>query len=183
MKPLSDPSPLFAEALEPIRSDGPAGPVVDLACGRGRHALAAARAGLATVALDRDEEALRELAVRADALPVRPVRSDVETVHGLPLRAGSCRAVLVFRFLFRPLAPALAALLRPGGWLAYETFTTAQTQLGYGPRRSEFLLAPDELPGLFPDLEVVSYWEGRTDGDRHHSQRRFRSGGRCQWAV
>ena len=82
------------------------GPVLDLACGRGRNALAAARHGARVLALDRSPQALAELnaAARAERLPIQPARADLETGHGIPVRAGTCSVVLVFRFLFRPLA-------------------------------------------------------------------------------
>jgi hypothetical protein len=72
--------------------------------------------------------------------------------------------ILVFRFLFRGLAPALAEALAPGGLLLYETFTAAQRALGRGPRRADFLLEPGELPRLFPMLDVIEHWEGQTEG-------------------
>ena len=56
--------------------------------------------------------------------------------------------------------------LAPGGLLVYETFTRAQRELGYGPSRDDFLLAPGELPGLFPELEVVEYDEGLIEAPR-----------------
>ena len=80
------------------------------------------------------------------------------------MKPGSCGAILVFRFLFRPLAPAISAALAPGGLLLYETFTVAQRALGSGPRRAEFLLEPGELRALFSDLEPLEHWEGRSDG-------------------
>jgi SAM-dependent methyltransferase len=139
--------------------------VLDVACGRGRHALAAAALGAPTLALDRDAALLRCLSRRARAagLPVQALRADVEAA-GLPVRPASCGAVLVFRFLYRALCPALAAALKPGGLLLYETFTLHQKTLGYGPRNPDFLLRPGELRGLFPGLEILEAWEGLTEG-------------------
>jgi hypothetical protein len=121
---------------------------------------------LATVALDRDPALLAGLAARAraDALPLLPVRADLESGASPPLRPGTCGAVLVFRYLHRPLAGAIAALLAPGGILLYETFTTGQRALGFGPKNPDFLLQPGELPGLFPELETLHFEEGAADG-------------------
>jgi len=140
--------------------------VLDLACGRGRHALAAAELGACTFAIDRDEAALSALQAEAErrTLSVSCLRADLETSLGIPVKSGSCGVILVFRFLFRPLAPAISAALAPGGLLLYETFTVAQRALGSGPRRAEFLLEPGELRALFPDLEPLEHWEGRSDG-------------------
>ena len=137
------------------------GPVLDLACGAGRNALAAARAGCTVIGLDRNAAALAQLCARAHAArtAVQAVRADVETGHGIPFAPQSFGAVLVFHFLFRPLAPEITRLLRPGGWLLYETFTTAQRTLPGGPRNPNFLLHPGELPRLFPTLTPIHHAE------------------------
>jgi SAM-dependent methyltransferase len=144
---------------------GHLGPVLDLACGHGRHSLAAARLGLSVLALDRDEQALRALQRTAPPL-VQCVRTDLEAGFDIPVAPGSCGAVLVFRFLFRPLVPAIAEALSPGGLLLYETFTTHQRNLGQGPRNTAFLLEPDELPSLFGELRGIAYEELVTEGPR-----------------
>jgi hypothetical protein len=162
------PSPLVSEHGESLRRAAALGPIVELACGRGRIACAVAGLGLPVVGIDRDAALLREFADRARgaALPVAPVRCDLETRHGLPLRPRSCGAVLVFRYLHRPLAPAIAEALATGGLLLYETFTIHQRDLPYGPSRPEFLLREGELPALFTGLEILSSWEGWSGGER-----------------
>jgi SAM-dependent methyltransferase len=139
------------------------GPVLDLACGYGRHSLAAARLGLPVLALDRDEEALRCLQ-RSAPPGLQCVRTDLETGSGLPVAPASCGAILVFRFLYRPLAPAIVEALRPGGLLLYETFTIRQREFGQGPRNPAFLLDSDELPRLFSALRVIAYRELVSEG-------------------
>ena len=137
---------------------------MDVACGAGRHALALATRGIAALGVDRDALRLRELAERArvESLPLRVVRADLEAAPSLPWGASRAGALLVFRYLHRPLCAALAASLRPGGLLLYETFTVAQRELGHGPVNPAFLLEPGELPALFPTLEVLSFEEGLT---------------------
>ncbi len=142
--------------------------MLDLACGRGRHAIAAAEAGLPSVGLDRDATRLAELAAlaRARQLPLHAVRTDLETPHGIPVKPASCGAILVFRFLFRPLSHAIGEALAAGGLLIYETFTIHQKSLGYGPVNADFLLRDGELRARFADLEILEHWEGVTSGDR-----------------
>jgi SAM-dependent methyltransferase len=133
------------------------GPVLDLACGRGRHALWLARAGLGAIGVDRDRERLAGLArtARAEALPLLPVLADLEAGAAIPLASASCAAVLVFRYLHRPLAGEIVRVLRPGGVLLYETFTRRHRELAQHPRNPAFLLEPGELLRLFPSLEPL----------------------------
>jgi SAM-dependent methyltransferase len=140
-----------------------AGPLLDLACGRGRHALAAARSGRFTIGLDRDRARLAELAraARAGALPVQPLRADLEANDAIPLADASCGAVLVFRYLHRPLAPEIVRVLRPGGLLLYETFTRDNREFSEHPRSPAFLLEPGELPELFAALQPLRAEEVR----------------------
>ena len=162
------PSAFFAAQLGALRRARALGPALDLACGRGRHALAAGAAGVPTLGLDRSAQALAVLrtCARARALPVRAVRTDLERGLGIPVAPGCCGAILVFRFLHRPLAPAIVEALRPGGLLLYETFTTEQRELGCGPRNPSFLLRPGELKELFRALEIEHYEEGVFGSDR-----------------
>ena len=167
MHGASPPSSWFLAQRARLADAARLGPVLDLACGRGRHALAAAEIGAATFAIDRDAQALRALQAEADSrgLPLQALRADLETPFGIPVRAQSCGVILVFRFLFRALAPAIVEALAPGGLLLYETFTIAQRALGTGPRRADYLLEPGELAALFSGLELIEYAEGRSDGD------------------
>jgi len=164
---LAPPSAFFLQHRESLRTAAAGRPVLDLACGRGRHTLAVAECGARAVGADRDPSALASLAsaVAERGLRAEVIRADLERDPEIPLVDGSCGGILVFRFLFRPLAPRIERLLAPGGILLYETFTERQRELGGGPRRAAFLLAEAELPGLFPGLEILDSWEGVTDGE------------------
>ncbi len=169
MKPeLAPPSAFFTGHIEALRRAGALGPALDLACGRGRHALAAGGAGLRVLGLDRSPQFLAELRARARErrLPVEGLCADLEAGLGIPVASGSCGAILVFRFLHRPLAPAIVEALRPGGLLLYETFTVRQRELGHGPRNPDYLLRPGELEQLFKNLQVEHYEEGIFGAER-----------------
>jgi tellurite methyltransferase len=165
---VSDASPHVLAHLAQLRDGAALGPVVDLACGRGRNALAIAAHGIPVIGVDRSAEFLGELCgtARERQLPIRAVRADLESAPAVPIRSGRCGALVVCRYLHRPLAPVLEGLLAPGGWLLYETFTIHQRNLGYGPENPAFLLEPDELPALFPRLAIAHHWEGLTDEPR-----------------
>lgn len=135
---------------------------MDVACGRGRHSIALAREGIPCVALDRKANFLAPLASwgHRQNHPLQCVQTNLETSYGLPLQPGMFSTVLVFRFLYRPLASALIEALAPGGHLIYETFTQAQASCPKGPNSKEFLLAENELPTLFKGLTLLEHEEG-----------------------
>jgi len=114
--------------------------------------------------VDRDEAALSGLADDARALGL-PVETAVVDLEAGPVDLGE-RAfdlIVVVHYLHRPLFPALARALRPGGVLLYETFTTAQAERGH-PRNPEYLLQPGELARLVAPLQVIRSREGDHEG-------------------
>ena len=149
-----------------------AGQALDVACGRGRHALWLAAKGLVTVAIDRDPDAVRfiddearRLGVPVTAAVVDLEREDVGGLEGSPLPSqGAFDVIVVVHYLHRPLFPALRAALRPGGVLVYETFTKAQAARGR-PSSPAFLLDSGELATLVAPLEILRAREGHF-GDR-----------------
>jgi len=154
------PAPVLAEHghLLPTR-----GEALDLACGLGCNALYLARHGLTTTAWDRAATAVDQLATRALEEGV-PVAAEVRDVVAHPPLAGSFDVVVVTRFLERDLAPALAAALRPGGLLFYQTFNRARVT-GHGPRSDRYRLDDNELLRLFPALQLRFYRDEARIGD------------------
>ncbi len=140
------------------------GGALDVACGRGRHALWLATEGLTTLAVDRDPDAiasLRDDAVRL-GLPVTAEVRDLET--GAPGLDSACfDVIVVVHYLHRPLVPVLVDALAPGGVLVYETFMRAQAGRGH-PTNPKFLLESGELPRLVRPLEILRQREGEVDG-------------------
>jgi tellurite methyltransferase len=166
MSKRSPPSKFFRDQLARIRAASRLGVVVDLACGLGRHTLAAAEAGIPVIGIDRNRAFLSELRAAAAQreLALETVRADLEHPAEIPLRSHCCGVVLVFRYLHRPLIPAILRVLAPGGLLVYETFTNDQRALGTGPRNPDHLLESGELPELFSKLEILDHWEGLSSG-------------------
>ena len=136
------------------------GRALDLACGRGRHALWLAERGLEVLAVDRDGDAID--AVRGEAahraLRVTGEVNDLETGH-VTFGTNRFDLIVVVHYLHRPLFPALVAALCRGGLLICETFTRAQALRGK-PTNPDFLLEPGELRRLVEPLEIVDYREG-----------------------
>jgi SAM-dependent methyltransferase len=150
------------------------GEALDVACGRGRHALWLAERGFRTHAIDRDADAVAAVRDEAAArgLTIAAEVHDLESgAPGLPVEAFD--VIVVVHYLHRPLFPHLLAALRPGGVLVYETFTTAQAQRGK-PSNPAFLLEPGELVGRVTGqwrderadvrLDVLAAREGDYDG-------------------
>lgn len=140
------------------------GTVLDVACGRGRHALLLASAGFDVHAIDRNPDAiafLRDTAARM-SLRVDAQVMDLETDPPAVLPSGF-DAILVFNYLHLPLMPAIKAALKPGGRLFYETFTTRQAERGH-PTNPDFLLRDGELVELMAPLSILRSREGEFDG-------------------
>lgn len=144
----------------------PGARTLDLACGRGRHALFLAAAGFMVRAVDREASRVAQLHALARRLRL-PLDAAVEDLEEgvAELGDGEWELILVFNFLHRPLFPPLVRALRPGGVLLYETFTREQALHGR-PSNPAFLLDPGELPDLVAPLEVIRQREGEFEG-RH----------------
>jgi len=142
------------------------GRVLDVACGAGRHALLLAAAGFEVTAVDREPAHLVRLGDTASrlGLPLETRRIDLEA-DGADLGEELYAAVLGFRYLHRPLFPALARALQAGGLLLYETFTEAHAVAGRTPSSPAHLLKPGELRSLVASLEILDDREGEVGGD------------------
>jgi rhodanese-related sulfurtransferase len=141
------------------------GKVLDVACGRGRHALLMASAGFDVHAIDRNPAAIAFLDATAKRLRLTLTTEVVDLETELPpsLGVAAYDAVFVFNYLHRPLMPAICAAPKPGGRLFYETFTAEQAERGH-PKNPAFLLADGELPALVKGLTVLRSREGDVDG-------------------
>jgi SAM-dependent methyltransferase len=134
---------------------------LDVATGRGRHAIALALAGYRVFGVDADLNSLRAAVERARAQGVE-LRAWCADLTVSPLPASRFELVVVTRYLQRDLLGALPCLLTPGGVLLYETFTEGQRVLGRGPTSPHHLLRPGELRAAFADQELLFYEEVNT---------------------
>ena len=141
------------------------GRVLDVACGRGRHALLLAGAGFDVTAIDRDAAAIAHVKTIAGrlGLSIEADVVDLETDPPPSLGAQAYDTILGFNYLHRPLMPVLKDALKPGGHLVYETFTKRQAERGH-PRNPAFLLEDGELSELMQPLTIVRQREGEFGG-------------------
>lgn len=136
------------------------GRVLDLACGSGRHARLLASLGYRVTAVDRDAEAIAELAAAQAGIHTQVLDLELGT---WPFASAGFEAVVVTNYLHRPRFAALLDLLSPEGVLIYETFMSGNEALGR-PANPEFLLRPGELLERVRDrLTVIAFEQGRIE--------------------
>jgi SAM-dependent methyltransferase len=145
-------APVLARETTPPRR------ALDVAMGRGRHALVLARAGFHTYGVDANRDAVAGAvgAARTQGLRLRAWCADL-TQYELP--RARFQLLVVCRYLQRDLFPSIRAAVVPGGFVVYETFTEDQRPLGTGPTSPDHLLRRGELRQRFTGFEIVFYEE------------------------
>lgn len=133
-----------------------AGPVLDLACGDGRHARYFAGRGHPVTAVDIDTSGVADLMGEPGC---RVIQADLESVEW-PFGTSTFAGIVITNYLHRPHFPLLPGALMPGGVLLIETFAAGNERFGR-PRNPGFLLAAGELLSAFgAALQVVAYEHG-----------------------
>lgn len=132
----------------------PGARVLDVACGEGLHAVAAAKRGAKVVAVDNDATRLEQAERAADKakVTIQFVRADLSQV---PVPDGPYGIVLQFDYLDRQRLPDFLDAIEPGGYFLAETFLEQQRELGWGPTSDEHLLKTGELWTLLGNFEIV----------------------------
>lgn len=122
-----------------------AGPVLDLACGSGRHSRLLKEAGYEVWAVDQRFDLLDTLR----PLEIRCFELDLESADFVwPFADHYFAAIVVTNYLHRPLMPKILKSVMHQGLLIYETFAVGNEQFGR-PRNPDFLLAENELLNHF----------------------------------
>lgn len=153
---ITEPSPWVRRFAPLIPTTGP---LLDLACGGGRHTRLLLELGHTVIAADRDTVAIRERLGGEAKLTIL----DVDLEDGAPpfqppspLAGYSFAGIVVVNYLHRPLFEGLLGALMPGGVLIYETFGRGNEAFGK-PRNPAHLLETGELLDAFGSLRVVAY--------------------------
>lgn len=132
----------------------PAGPVLDLAAGGGRHSRLFLSLGHPVTAVDRELAGLADLAGEPG---FEAIAADLEAGSPWPLGLRRFAGVVVANYLHRPILPAIVAAVAPGGLLIYETFARGNERFGK-PSNPAFLLEPGELIDAVADsLTILAY--------------------------
>jgi SAM-dependent methyltransferase len=136
------------------------GTALDFACGLGGNALWLAERGFRVSAWDLSPIAIARV---REAAQLRGLDIDarVRDLTAWPPSPETFDLILVAHFLDRDLARSIAAALRPGGLLFYQTFAR-ESRGRRGPTNPAYRLGRNELISLFPDLTIRAYRaEGR----------------------
>lgn len=134
----------------------PAGRVLDVACGHGRHARWFHERKHPVTLVDRSQQAIESITLPQESC--EKVVADIEN-GPWPFAGRHFEGVIVTNYLWRPLMPALLASVATGGVLIYETFTQGNETVGK-PSKSDFLLRHGELLEVCAGLRVVAYEDG-----------------------
>jgi SAM-dependent methyltransferase len=151
--------------------------VLDYACGAARNDRLLSKAGFLVTAADIDPR----VAPYAEVIPNTTfVCTDLEHAPW-PFAPESFDLVLVNYYLFRPRLKEIANLIKPGGWLIYETFMKPYPEFDKNrARNDDFILRPMELPQTFAGLlDCIAYEESLIDaGDcvQHYLGRKALNG-------
>jgi dihydroneopterin aldolase len=147
----------------------PHGKILDVAAGRGRHAMYLASKGLSVHGIDRDAHALHDLQAQAQqaglsSITTESIDLEIDPLNPPDLGTAVYDVILVFFYLYRPLFPQLIKSLKSGGVIVYETFLLDNHIHRQHPRRKEFCLEANELLTLLQGLRILHYDEGDHEG-------------------
>ncbi len=160
-------SPLLDKYLSKLQklNDIHQDPILDLACGSGRNGLYLVDNHLCVTFADVKAEVLAQVKQSLSDFDTtkQPLANcwhvDFEQAQTAPLQGKSFAAVMVFRYLHRPLFEQIKKAIKPGGMIIYETFTEQQAQFGR-PKNPDFLLKPSELLEQFSGWQILHSFEG-----------------------
>lgn len=137
----------------------PGGEVLDLACGSGRHTRSLLARGFSVTAVDIDLSGVEDLRGHPRC---RLWAQNLEDGSAWPWKQ-AFDAIVVTRYLYRPILQRLPDLLADRGILIYETFMVGNERYNK-PRNPDFLLKEDELESVFePYLDLIAFEQVYTD--------------------
>ncbi|MDP6929516.1 MAG: class I SAM-dependent methyltransferase [Planctomycetota bacterium] len=150
----------WVERFAPLIPVG--GPVLDLACGTGRHTRFLLARGHSVTAVDIAPDSFSDI----ENIPsLEVIRADLES-DTWPLGDRHFAGVIVTNYLWRPLLRSIIDSVAEGGVLIYETFAEGHERFGR-PRNPDFLLRPNELlEATTEKLTVIAYEHGEESSPR-----------------
>ncbi len=151
---LRQPSGSLVELLPKISK----GRALDIACGDGRNAIFLAKQGFQVTAVDYSDVAIgkaKKIAMES-GVEIDFICADLGKYN---ICESSYDLIISFYYLQKSLIDPMKRGLKEKGLIIFETYTINQRDIGR-PKNRDFLLAPNELIGLFSDMHISYYREG-----------------------
>lgn len=145
------------------------GKALDLACGLGANSLLLAECGLEVRSWDISPVAIEQLKLTAQQRGLRVDAEVIDVMSHLP-EANSLDVLVVTHFLLRGMEQSLMAALKPGGLIFYQTYCRDKVTQ-QGPSNPDYLLADNELLGMFASLKLRVYREESLSGQQEKGWR------------
>lgn len=137
---------------------GITGKGLDIGCGAGRDSVFLAKHGWQMTGIDRNPEALQRLDILAASQNTQVEHCLLDTETGkdpfVQFDDQSFDLICVVRYLHRPLFPYIKRLLKPKGYIVYQTFMQGCEAFG-SPKNPNFLLKPNELADIFDHYQII----------------------------
>lgn len=143
----------------------PQGPVLDLACGKGRHGRYFLGLGYPVTFIDKDISGVADL-FSQDKSPysnanTQLIKHNLENNSPWPFHPNQFSGIVVTNYLYRPLLSQLITTLKPGGIIIYKTFAKGNEQFGK-PKNPDFLLQENELRTVFnKQFQEIAFFQGQ----------------------
>lgn len=156
-KRLWQPSDVVARFCQDFYSSQTNKQGLDLACGAGRDSLYLTEKGWQMTSVDFSPSALDKLQNSAKRAKqnIACLELNIEKDFGQLLEQKTqYDLVLVVRYLHRPLLETLKSLIKPSGFIVYQTFMQGCEEFG-SPKNPRYLLAKDELASVYSDFDIL----------------------------
>ena len=175
----------------------PSGPVLDLACGQGRHGKHFLDLGYPVTFVDKDITPVKNLSAHSNAELMEydlesyiresnslescnlenndqktqnQERHDQEQNTPWPFHANQFSGIVVTNYLHRPLFPHLTTTIKLGGIIIYKTFSSGNEQFGR-PKNPDFLLQSNELRTVFNHgFKELAFFQGLENNPKRITQ-------------
>ena len=142
------PHPVGKAAGKPYRV------ALDLAAGQCQNAIWLGEQGYLVNAMDVSRVALERGRAEMAMRNLRDINFIVADLDRMELAEDAYDVLAVFRYLSRPLLPALAAAVKPGGMVIYQTYNVRRLERNPDATRA-YLLELGELVSYFPGWDVL----------------------------
>jgi len=150
---------------------------LDLACGSGRDSVYLSTMGWQMTSVDYSASSLEKTSLLAERLGqnIETINWDIEKrLDELIALNWRFDALVIIRYLHRPLLQKLQQMINKQGFIVYQTFLKGCEKFG-SPKNPRFLLQPGELASTFSDFKIhldeVEYLEDGRPTNRFIAQK------------